>query len=396
MNYKFPEIRHVDQVLDVIKGLPNFAVRRNEKSGFTTIDYTYATSETFARTQPNWEILRECRGIAFSNKTGEVSSRPFHKFFNFGEQPETELFSINRLKTNFTCEVKWDGSMVRPIALDYTFVNDNGDQFIDYVMATRAGITDHSINASKYVTEAINQFILYRLLVGQTPIFEFIGPDNINVLHYPKNELRLLAVRDNVTGEYVRRENILEMEYLPPMEFSVDFIQDTRKESGVEGYVLVTADGQHRMKVKTDDYCMMHRAKDQASTERAVLEVFFSGQWDDFFACLPEGYRKQFLSQYIERVQVGIDQAYAVIKFIASYSGPNKLNRKEFALHVNNDEYTKRASSILFKLYDKPDSNIYDLLMEYGRRNVTSSAKVENLRWLIGDANFKEEVKEDE
>ncbi len=390
MNYKFPEIRHIDQVLEVIRGLPNFVVRRNEKSGFSTIDYTYATSDTFARNQPNWEILRECRGIAFSNKTGEVSSRPFHKFFNFGEQPETELRNVKSL--TFIKEDKLDGSMIRPIALDYTFTNDNGEEFIDYVLATRAGITDHSINASKYVTDAINQFILYRLLVNQTPIFEFIGPENINVLHYPKNELRLLAVRDNVTGEYVKREYILEMDYLPPMEFSASFIDGVRSESGIEGYVLVTQDGQHRMKVKTDEYCMMHRAKDKASTERAVLEVFFSGVWDDFFSCMPEGYRKDFLSQYIERVQVGLDQAYAVIKFIASYSGPNKLSRKEFALHVNNDEYTKRASSILFKLYDKPDSNIYDLLMEYGRKNVTSVAKVENLRWLIGDAKFKEEV----
>lgn len=385
MNYKFPTITHIDQVLQAIQGLNNFVVRRNEKSGFTTIDYTYATPDTFSGDQVNWEMLRECRGIAFSNKTGEVVSRPFHKFFNYGEKPECSYKMVKDL--SFSAEPKLDGSMIRAIRLDYKF----DGVYHDYVLATRAGVTDHSIKAQNYITPEINRFILHRLMVNQTPIFEFIGPENINVLYYPQGGLKLLAVRDNLTGEYVKRENILELESIESVPFSLDFVKDTHEAKGIEGYVLVTEDGQHRMKVKTDDYCMMHRAKDQASTERAVLEVFFSNKWDDFFSILPDGARKDMLGAYIEKVQAGIDQAYAVLKFIASYGGPNKLSKKEFALHVNNDDYTRRASSILFKLYDFPDSNLYTLILDYGLRNCASSAKVENMRWLIGNHKFTEE-----
>lgn len=385
MQYKFPQITHIDQVLEAIQGYNNFVVRRNDKSGFSTIDYTYATQHTFSRDDPNWEMLRECRGIAFSNSTGEVVSRPFHKFFNYGEKPECSYSIVKGM--SFSAEPKLDGSMIRAIRLDYKF----DGVFHDYVLATRVGVTDHSIKAQNYITPEINQFILHRLMVNQTPIFEFIGPENINVLYYPQGGLKLLAVRDNLTGEYVKREHILELENIEAVPFSLDFVKDTSGKIGIEGYVLVSEDGQHRMKVKTEDYCMKHRAKDRASTERAVLEVFFSNQWDDFFSILPDGERKDMLGLYVEKVQAGIDHAYGVLKFISSYGGPNKLNKKEFALHVNNDDYTRRASSILFKLYDFPDSNLYTLILAYGLRNCSSSAKIENMRWLIGNHKFTEE-----
>lgn len=382
MNYTFPIITHINQVLGAINVLPNFSIRRDEARGFTTIDYVYVTKDLFSRDKPDWEILRECRGIAFCNETGKVISRPFNKFFNYGELPETSWKFIKKLD-NFTIEPKLDGSMIRAIPV--------GDS---YVLATRAGVTAHALEAAKYVTPLIDTFIKCCVALGMTPMFEFIGPANPNVLFYDKNELRLLAVRDNRTGVYTPKL-LGDTDTNVAKSFLLEDIDKIKLEKGeIEGYVLVTQDGQHRLKVKTDDYVMRHRAKDRSATERAVLEVFFSGNWDDFYSMLPESPRKEYLSAYIEGVQCCVDRAYATIKFILSYSGPNKLSKKEFAIHINNDEYTKGASPILFSMYDKPEQNIYELLKEYGLSRSSNNNGVERMRWLVGNGNFKEE-KED-
>ena len=373
MLYNFPVIQHIDEVLEAIKPFTNFAVRRDEVRGFTTIDYVYITHETFARTQPKWELLRECRGIAFDNNSGKVISRPFHKFFNYGEQDETTWSNIKDL--DWRSDVKWDGSMIRPIPV--------GDS---YVLATRAGVTAHSIEATKYLSSIMDSAIQTFVDMGITPIYEFIGPANPHVLHYEKNRLVFLGCRHNLTGLYTdSRENAR------AFKISIGDLKALHLEKGVEGYVFVTGDGQHRMKVKTDEYVLMHRAKDKAATERAVLEVFFSGKWDDFYSMLPDNSRKEYLKGYIEGVQACIDKAYASIHFVINYSGPNKLNKKDYALHIMNDEYTKAASPILFQLYENLDLNIYDLINAYGLRNSGSNNGVEKMRWLVGNGNFKEE-----
>lgn len=376
MNYQFPTIDHIGQVLEVIKPYNNFVVRCDTQRGFTTIDYTYCTQETFSRDLAGWEILRECRGIAFDNVTGKVVSRPFQKFFNYGEKPETTWKSIKDLK--WSVAPKWDGSMIRPIPL--------GDS---YVLATRAGVTAHAMEAAKYITKEIDEEIREALSEDITLIYEFIGPANINVLHYPKNTLKYLASRNNHTGLYYQDPNY---KVVPT---TLGSIEGVKYEKDIEGYVFITADGQHRMKVKTEEYVIMHRAKDKAATERAVLEVFFSGKWDDFFSMLPEGDRKVFLQTYIENIEAAIDRTWASLNFILSYSGENKLSKKEFALHIQNDAYTKAASPILFQLYEKPESNLYDLIMAYGLRNSSSNSGLEKMRWLIGYNNFKEEEVED-
>ena len=83
MNYDFPEIKHIDDVLPHIQGRDEFLVM--EKDGYTVINYAVAFEETF-----QWDendpvgsaIRRECRGLIFDRNTGNLISHPYHKFFN--------------------------------------------------------------------------------------------------------------------------------------------------------------------------------------------------------------------------------------------------------------------------------------------------------------------------
>lgn len=117
MNYTFPEIRHINDVLPHIEGREEFIVA--EREGYKVINYVVAMADTFDMTGPNdlgGAIRRECRGLIF-DADGNLMSRPFHKFFNVNERAETQTHEINMSQPHVIME-KMDGSMIRPILVD--------------------------------------------------------------------------------------------------------------------------------------------------------------------------------------------------------------------------------------------------------------------------------------
>jgi RNA ligase len=88
MNYDFPEIKTIQDVLPHIEGRTEFRVM--EKDWYSVVNYMVSLEETF-----QWDsddpvgsaVRRECRGLIF-NREGELVSRPYHKFFNVGEKDQ--------------------------------------------------------------------------------------------------------------------------------------------------------------------------------------------------------------------------------------------------------------------------------------------------------------------
>jgi RNA ligase len=193
MNYCFPQIRTIDDVLPYIKGREEFVVAEREFG--TVINYMVSMPDTFDMTGPDdlgGAIRRECRGIKFY-PDGTIASRVFHKFFNIGEREETQIHKID-LTSQHTLMDKRDGSMIHPMMV-------NG--YIRWM--TKMGLSDVALQAEKYIntTNNYNPFAAWCIESGLTPIFEYTGPNNRIVVSYEKEELVLLAVRDNITGEYL-------------------------------------------------------------------------------------------------------------------------------------------------------------------------------------------------
>ncbi len=100
MNYEFPYISTISDVLLAIEGRDEFVVA--EKEGYTVINYNVMMADTFPdviddQASGMFEqydyyaaLRRECRGIIFDTATGEILRRPFHKFFNVNEREETQ------------------------------------------------------------------------------------------------------------------------------------------------------------------------------------------------------------------------------------------------------------------------------------------------------------------
>jgi RNA ligase len=191
MRYQFPYIGHINDVLPAIQDSPEFIVA--ERDHFTVVNYMVAHPETFPEvTDVNSAIRRELRGIIFG-KDGKVISRRLHKFFNVNERDETQQHLIDLSQPHVILE-KLDGSMVTPIPV--------GDHLR---WGTKMGITDVSMGAEAFVAAhpEYAEFAKWCQENNYTPIFEWVSRKQRIVIDYPEDNLILIAVRNNTTGEYL-------------------------------------------------------------------------------------------------------------------------------------------------------------------------------------------------
>lgn len=311
----FPTILHIDQVLPHVEGRSDFVVARRE--GYTVIDYLFAGDDTF-----DHPIRRECRGLKFG-PDGRVIARPFHKFFNFGEKPETAALDLG---VGHVVMHKLDGSMIHPAMVDG-----------ELVFMTRMGATDIAARAQAFASPEVIRFCRNVLDAGDTPIFEWCSPDNRIVVPYAEPRLSLLAIREMATGAYhpwsfvaaaAGQHGVSVVETVEPIRDASAFVAHTRGLIGAEGYV-VRFDTGLTVKIKADDYVLRHRSKDQIGLEKNALGTVLRGQVDDLVPLLPD-HDAAALARYAVEVEARVSELTAAVhRTLADGAG---VDRKTFAL----------------------------------------------------------------
>ncbi len=199
MDYRWPEIHTLDDVLPSIAGRSEFIVA--EREGYTVVNYVVVTSDTFPT--PNtgdpeldrlYAIRRECRGLIFCSETGRIISRPFQKFFNVGERAETDVNVIDFTQDHIVLH-KLDGSFIRP------FRTADGRIRI----GTKMGETEVAAQAAEFFFARKNYVDAATWACDNdiTLIFEWCSLKQKIVISYAEDNLVLLAARKNVSGEYL-------------------------------------------------------------------------------------------------------------------------------------------------------------------------------------------------
>ena len=201
MRYQFPNIQHLDEVRPAIEGRDEFIIA--ERDWGYVVNYMVSMSDTFPPVDESPElerdliaernaIRRECRGLLF-HKDGSIMARRLHKFFNVNERDETQFHSIDFSQPHVILE-KLDGSMITPV------VTDAGIRW-----GTKMGITEVSMQAEEFVAKHPEYQELAQWCIDnrKTPIFEWTSRKQRIVIDYEEDNLVLIAVRDNVTGEYL-------------------------------------------------------------------------------------------------------------------------------------------------------------------------------------------------
>jgi RNA ligase len=384
ISYDFPEINHIEDVLDDLNGYDE--IRVIEKDWYTVINYTVAFEDTF-----KWDsedshassIRRECRGLIFDTETGNLISRPYHKFFNAGEKEETQLNKINLYEPHVVLE-KLDGSMIRPIPTPEGFR-----------LATKAGITDVAMNAEVFIADKPHyaRFIHKCLLMNVTPIFEWVSRKNRIVIDYPTDDLILTGMRYNSTGLYVGYKAMEQYAnaWNIPVVKAVDglavqnielFVKQVREWDDGEGVVLRFDNG-HMVKVKADDYVLRHKSKDAINQEKNVLQTILDDSVDDLVPLLtPED------AQRVEAFQIAFWMALEDVgtEIHDLYKQIDKgQDQKEYATMAV-PSVIPQYQPFMFKL--RKGIPVRDLLIEQISKSLGSQPKIDQIRWMFGDLKW--------
>lgn len=368
MNYKFPEIRCIDDVRPAIEGRDEFIIA--EREHYDVINYMVAFPDTFDMDSEHGAVRRECRGLIF-DKERNLISRPFHKFFNVGERVETQMANLDMSADHVIME-KMDGSMIRPLVI-------NGELFL----ATKMGVTEIAMEAMKVLGDNAKGWLRGMFEKGFTPILEYIAPTNKIVIQYETAKLVLLAVRNNLTGEYSLPMDS-PFEVVPTygsMKGNIeDYIARAREQEGREGDIIRWTDG-HMVKIKNDWYVRIHKVKDMIRTERHILNIIVNEEMDDLLPILDVEDVKT-VKEYEKRFSVALDNVLGRIEGLVMiaktmYGGDKKTVALEFVPNL----LQKQDARFIFSVLDGKE--LRPLVLDHIAKSVTKTEKYEELvKWM--------------
>lgn len=330
MNYEFPLIKNIEDVYPALAGpgATDFIVVK--KDDYVVINYVITSSDTFPPvTDYKSAVRRECRGFIFDAETGNVLARRLHKFFNLGEHADCFPENIDWSKKHWVLE-KLDGSMITP------FISQGKIRW-----GTKMGLTDVSAQVEEFLKDK-PWYTVYAesvLKTRMTPIFEWCSRSQRIVLDYPEDQLVLIAVRDNATGQYINygtMARISSYDNIPVVNAwsmnasagPLDVVKIVREAEDFEGVVIRFEDG-HMVKVKSDWYVRLHRTKSMIESEKDVCNLILNNQLDDLIPVLMDVDKA--------RVEKYRDELVEALDWVGSYVFGllvmfNDYTRKDFAL----------------------------------------------------------------
>jgi RNA ligase len=296
-----------------------------QPNGITMSLYLFMDSKTFDSPE-----ARECRGAAF-DEDGILVSRPLHKFFNMGEK---DYLSPDKLKERTDVAAvfdKLDGSMVATAWVKGDLAWRSKKSFdSDIVKLTHEFFEDKA-------NVGIEKF--YCAFYGMTAIFELTHPKAQIVVPQDKVQLRLLHVRDNLTGNYVMLNpnhavwtmiHELNVPVVQRHKMTMEqVIESLETMEYAEGYVVQFMDGD-MVKMKCPWYTRLHRSI-TFLRERDIAVLAVNEQLDD-------------MKQHMREVGIPLEKVEAVetrLKDIllgirseieALYEGDKHLDKKSFAI----------------------------------------------------------------
>lgn len=333
--------------------------------------YNYSQSTQY---EGHWdEVTLSCRGVIVDNETGEVIVKPFSKFFNYEEVSN---------------EVPWMSS-------DYVYLQEKMDGSLGilfwykdrWIMSTRGSFTSEQairgmeILKSKYSVfdQVFERSVAY--------ICEIIYPENRIVVNYNKEKIVFLGATINWTFTAwkeseeselhwtmaeayfkmsgIRKEDIVKTEQIFKHDLGHELYKKLKSQNtpNKEGYVLRFFPSNTRVKIKFEDYVILHRI---------LTNVSSYDIWENLmeFNKLPEQMLKDVPDEFYEwvrgtetKVKYNFERLYNLYMGLTSsvirYGG---LDRKQIAERVL--KIKEINHSIIFDIIDgkNPSKKIWKLV----------------------------------
>lgn len=280
-------------------------------------------------------LVQQCRGIVLDQDDDwRVASRPFDKFFNYGEGHAAHVDWMTA-----KVQEKLDGSLMS------LYFYDGAWQVASSGTPDAGGdVNGNQLTFAELFWQTWEE-LGYSLpaIEDNTYMFELMTRWNRVVVPHEKSRLVLIGIRDRNTGdeECVHAPSNIAWERVKafPLQTAEDIEQtfatiDPLKQ---EGYVVVDS-AFHRVKVKHPGYVAIHHMRDGFGPKRA-LEIVRSGETSELLVHFPEWANDVNEIRWKFDSLVGeLETAYEQIKDIPS--------QKDFAIAATKT----RCSSALFSV----------------------------------------------
>jgi RNA ligase len=230
----------------------------------------------------------EMRGLTFVfNSDGLLFKRYLllHKFFNLNQVEETQYSLIKDLKIK-SIHNKEDGSIASFIKLP------NGDVVGKSKMSFES---EQALGMNRLYNSNsdLKRFIDWSLDNDLVAVFEYVAPTNRIVLKYSDEELILLRLRDNKTGEYLDlsdySDKIGSIKVAPSDVGTLDeLVELSHSVEDKEGWIIEFTNGLF-IKIKTSWYVSLHGLlTDDLYREHVLVKYILDEKIDDILGQIPE------------------------------------------------------------------------------------------------------------
>jgi RNA ligase len=230
----------------------------------------------------------EMRGLTFVfNSDGSLFKRYLllHKFFNLNQVEETQYSLIKDLKIK-SIHNKEDGSIASFIKLP------NGDVVGKSKMSFES---EQALGMNRLYNSNsdLKRFIDWSLDNDLVAVFEYVAPTNRIVLKYSDEELILLRLRDNKTGEYLDlskySDKIGSIKVAPSDVGTLDeLVELSHLVEDKEGWIIEFTNGLF-IKIKTSWYVSLHGLlTDDLYREHVLVKYILDEKIDDILGQIPE------------------------------------------------------------------------------------------------------------
>lgn len=316
----------------------------------------------------------EMRGLTFVfNEDGSLFKRYLllHKFFNLNQVPESQYSLVANLGIRSIYN-KEDGSVASFVRLPNGSVI--GKSKMSFESDQAAGM-----NRLYKSNTDLKRFVDWSLDNDYVAVFEYVAPNNRIVLRYFDEELILLRLRDNKTGEYLDLSKFskeIGSLKMAPSDVAVldELIELSHSVEDKEGWIIEFANGLF-IKIKTSWYCERHGLlTNDLYREHVLVRYVLDEKIDDVLGQIPEDEAEAHariekiiavIKHAVSEKVKDINKSYEL--FIEGGIGKDwtgdlrlQLMRKTFAL-----KYRKERNFGYVMSLSKGNADVYDLAKDW-------------------------------
>lgn len=289
------------------------------------------------------EYTKSCRGLILDD-SHNIVARPFPKFFNLGEIPETDIKNLPNEIPLIT--EKLDGSL----GILY-FDNDKP------CIATRGSFeSEHAIWATNFIQS--KGYTKYDFKPNYTYLFEIIAQISKNVVDYDFEGLILLAVISNLDNSelnHISEATRLNIPFVKTYNFEdishvIDYLNSISGTT-LEGFVCKYSNNL-RVKIKSDDYKRLHKIL-SGFGEKDIWEFLSSGRsLDSFLDTVPDEFFqwiKETEAKFLSKKEQLLKEATEI-----SHKAEILSSRRKQAeyININTKGHPRGFSGLCFSILD--------------------------------------------